>query len=395
MNAIFQQARDLSPQIINWRRELHKFPECGLVLPKTADYIKTQLDNLGITYQTYRNHSGITAVIGNKPGKVVALRADIDGLRVAEQTGLPFSSENENMHACGHDAHAAILLGAAKMLKEREDTMEGQVKLIFQPGEEGPGGAYPMVQDGVLEDPKVDYMLALHVGNVGGNYKNGEIVVSMGNTFAADDQVRIVIKGKGGHGSTPEICIDPVAIAALAINNMQYIISREIKPSAAAVITLASVEAGRGTFNVIPDEAELRGTIRCATLELRSYIFKRIREILTGLGMSMRCEFELEFLDGYPPLINNKSVVQSFLTSARKMFAEDTIHMMEEGLMGGEDAAFFFERVPGCYFFLCNPQAHFEDGVTYFHHNSKFAIDDSVIYKGTALFVQAALDLLQ
>lgn len=394
MNEFYQEAQALSDTIIAWRRELHRFPESGLVLPKTAEYVKKQLDELGIAYKTYRNHSGIVALVGDKPGKVVAIRADMDGLVIKEQTGLAFSSENDNMHACGHDAHTAILLGVAKMLKAHEAEINGTIKLIWQPGEEGPGGALPMVEDGVLEDPKVDYILSLHVGSLAGNYKNGEIVVSYSNTFAADDQIRIKIKGKGGHGSTPDICVDPVAISALVINNLQYIISREVKPSTPAVITFASVDAGRGTYNVIPDEAEILGTIRSANMDVRSFIFKRIREILTGLTIAMRAEFELEFLDGYPPLINNHEVVESFLTSAKKMLSEDKIHMLEGGLMGGEDAAFYFERVPGCYFFLSNPQAHFKDGISYSHHNAKFCIDDSVIYKGSALFVQAALDLL-
>lgn len=393
---IIEKALSISGEIIKWRRELHRFPETGLILPKTSAYVKERLDEMGIDYQTYEGHSGIVALIGKKEGKVVAIRADMDGLLIKEESGVEYSSENDNMHACGHDAHTAMLLGAAKLFKEQEDQLEGKIKLLFQPAEEGPGGALPMVLDGVLENPKVDYILAQHVENLTGvNHKNGHIVVSYAHTMAADEQFYIKITGKGGHGSTPEACLDPVAIAALAINNIQYIISREIKPSLPSVITFASLEAGRGTYNIIPDYAELKGTIRTVDLETRDFIFKRMREILTGLVHGMRAEFELEFLDGYPPLINDGEVVTRFVNSAKKIIPEGDIHNLEAPLMGGEDAAFFFEKIPGCYFFLLTEEAFEGDGKVYAPHNSKFRLDDSVLYKGTALFVQAATDLLQ
>nr|WP_312578530.1 M20 family metallopeptidase [Sedimentibacter sp.] len=396
---ILETARSLESEIIRIRRELHKFPECGLILPKTSEFVKNYLRELNIEFKTYEKHSGITALIGKKVGvKTVALRADMDGLMIKEETGLEFSSENENMHACGHDGHTAILLVVAKMLKEREEELKGQIKLIFQPGEEGPGGALPMLKDGVLENPKVDAIFALHLGNIGSSVtegidvKSGDVVVSRSNMFAADDQFYIKITGKGGHGSAPDLSIDPVAISIQVINSLQYIVSREIKPSNPAVITVSSIAAGRNYYNIIPDCAEIRGTIRCLDYETRDFIFNRMKVIVHGVTKSMRGDSEIDFRDGYPPLINSGEVVDKFINSANEIIGEDQVHIVEKSIMGGEDASFFFEKVPGCYFFLSTP--HYTDGVCYAEHNSKFQIDESKLYIGVALLVKAATDIL-
>lgn len=396
---ILEKSKSLESEIIRIRRELHKFPESGLVLPKTSKFIKKYLQSLNITFKTYEKHSGIVALIGKKTdGKTVALRADMDGLMIKEETGLEFASENDNMHACGHDCHSAMLLIVAKIFKEHEEELNGQIKLIFQPGEEGPGGALPMVEDGVLENPKVDAIFALHVGNLsepitkGMDIKLGDVIVSHSNMFAADDQFYIKITGKGGHGSTPDVTIDPVAVSIQVMNSIQYIVSREIKPSNPAVITISSITAGRETYNIIPECAEIRGTIRCLNYETRDFIFKRMTEIVEGISKTMRAEGKIEFLDGYPPLINDSNVVDSFIKSAKGLIGDEKIHIVEESIMGGEDAAFFFERVPGCYFLLNTP--YYEDGTCYPAHNSKFKIDESQLFKGVALFVQAATDML-
>lgn len=396
---ILEKSKSLESEIIRLRRELHKFPESGLILPKTSDFIKKYLQSLNITFKTYEKHSGIVALIGKKiDGKTVALRADMDGLMIKEETGLEFASENDNMHACGHDCHTAMLLIVAKIFKEHEEELNGQIKLIFQPGEEGPGGALPMVEDGVLENPKVDAIFALHVGNLsepitkGMEIKLGDVIVSHSNMFAADDQFYIKITGRGGHGSTPDVTIDPVAVSIQVMNSIQYIVSREIKPSNPAVITISSITAGRETYNIIPECAEIRGTIRCLNYETRDFIFKRMTEIVEGISKTMRAEGKIEFLDGYPPLINDRNVVDSFIKSAKGLIGDERIHVVEESIMGGEDAAFFFEKVPGCYFLLNTPC--YEDGTCYPAHNSKFKIDESQLFEGVALFVQAATDML-
>lgn len=393
MEHIWDEAKQLQDKIVEWRRVLHRFPEIGLDLPRTAEFVKRQLTAAGVEYKTYQNHSGITAVIGHGPGKTIGIRADMDGLPIKEETGLSYASANDNMHACGHDAHTAVLVAVAVLLKAHEDELPGRVKLIFQPAEEGPGGAEPMVKDGVLDD--VDALLAMHVGTMAGDYENGDVVVSYTNTCAADDQVIISITGKGGHGSVPHDCLDPVAMAALVINNIQYIISREVPSHESAVITLASVQAGRGAFNIIPETAEIRGTIRNGSPVVREYVMKRIREVATKTVEMMRGTCTVEYVDGYPALINDRAVVESFLRSANKLLPPERIHIMEHGLMGGEDAAFFFRERPGCYYFQSNSAPCPEDGKTYGAHHPRFCLDESVFYQTAALFVQTAYDWLK
>lgn len=393
MENLLQEAQELQHKIVEWRRILHRYPETGLVLPKTADFVTRQLTAAGIEYHTYQNHSGITAVIGKTEGKTIAIRADMDGLPIKEETGLTYASANENMHACGHDAHTAILIATAVILKKHENELKGKVKLIFQPAEEGPGGADPMVKDGVVDD--VDAILAMHVGIMTGMGKNGDISVSYSNTCAADDQVIISVQGFGGHGSVPHECIDPVAIAALIINNIQYIVSREVPPSESAVVTLASVEAGRGAFNIIPETAVVKGTVRNGSPTVRKHVLKRIEEIAVKTAEMMRGSCTVQIVDGYPALVNDRAVVESFLKSAKKLIPEEEIHIMDHGLMGGEDAAFFFEKVPGCYFFLTDYAPCPADGKVYGAHHPKFCLNEDVFHRSAALFVQAASDWLE
>lgn len=250
-----------------------------------------------------------------------------------------------------------------------------------------------MVKDGVIED--VDAILALHVGSMFGPFNNGDIAVSYSNTTAADDQLLIKIQGFGGHGSVPQECIDPVAIAALIINNIQYIISREVAPAESAVITLASVEAGRGAYNIIPETAVIKGTIRNGSPVVRDFVLRRIEEIAKATAQMMRGSCTVEVLDGYPALVNDRAMVESFLKSAKKLVSEEEIHIANHGMMGGEDAAFFFQEVPGCYFFLSNHAECPADGKEYGAHHPKFCLNEDVFYRGPALFTQAAMDWLQ
>lgn len=387
-------ALNITNDIIHWRRALHRIPETGLHLPVTTAYVKARLDEMGVSYKTFEGHSGILAMIGDPArGKTIGLRADMDALEIKEETGVPFKSENDKMHACGHDAHTATLLGAAKLLKNLEADLKGCVKLIFQPAEEGPGGAVPMIQDGVLENPKVEAIYAMHVYNIEEAKTTGSIGLRYGGMFASDDQIYLKIKGKGGHGSAPNETVDPVVIAAHVILALQNIISREVKPSSPAVITIASMNAGRGTTNIISDSAEMVGTIRTLSYETRDFVLKRIEEIVDAITKGFRADYELRFFDSFPPVINDEMVTARFLESARKILPEDEILIMNESLMGGEDAAFFFEKVPGTYFLLNASMP--QDGQHYPIHNSKFMLDDSVLYRGAAVLAQAALDALE
>lgn len=393
---VLNEAKEISSEIIAWRRELHKIPEIGLILPQTAAFVKARLDEMGISYQTYEQHSGIVALIGKKTGKTIALRADMDGLRINEEADFAYRSQNNNMHACGHDAHTAILLGTANLLKRHEAELNGQVKLLFQPAEEGPGGALPMIEDGVLENPKVDAILALHVDRKVHNVpcKNGDVFVKYGNSSAADDQVDITIFGKSGHGSEPHRCIDPITISSLVVTAIQHIISREISPFTPCVITFGTMTGGYGAENIIPNKVELHGTIRNQDLATRDFVFQRIEEVAKYISKAMRADCEVTFLNGYPSTKNDKDMVDSFLASAHKLFPDEEIHISTEESMGGEDAGFFYQRVPGCFFRL-HSQAPFADGEVYPAHSSRFVLDDSVLYRGAALFLQSVMDQLK
>lgn len=389
-----EEAQKISNKIVQWRRDLHKIPEIGMELPKTEAYLKKILEQLDIKYKSYSGHSGLTVDFGNGKGKTVVIRADMDALPIVEETGLPYASDNQNMHACGHDAHMAMLLGTATVLKMHEQEINGTVRLLFQPGEEFPGGAQVMVQDGVLENPHADYVLALHVSNRDDSYKNGDVAVNWEHTTAADDQLYLTIYGKGGHGSRPDQCVDPVAIAALVVNNLQYIISREVSPYSSSVLTIATMRGGNGVNNIIPDTAEIIGTVRNLDKETRDFVLKRIEEIVEHTVKAMRGDYVLEFKYPYPAIKNNKVVVKEFVDAAEKILGKDRCHILQFPELGGEDAGYYFEKIPGCYFYLQCPQACPLDGKTYGAHNSKFCLDDSVLYVGTAMFLETTKKLL-
>lgn len=392
---IIEESKNISSRIIGYRRELHKIPEIGMVLPKTAEYVKSKLKDLNIDFTTYDGHSGICAVIGSKNGRTIAVRGDMDGLPIKEETNLNFKSTNGNMHACGHDAHTAILLGLAELLKRHEEELKGKVKLIFQPCEEcGPGGALAMIEDNVLDNPRVDAMIALHTDNGVRNFKNGDVIVRYGSMSAYEDPINLKIIGKGGHASTPQICIDPISIATLVINNIQYILTREIDATVPSLISFTSIQGGRGSNNIIPDVVEVKGTVRNIDPKVRQFVLKRITEIVDGMSKVMKAEYELDFDGGCSGVMNDRKMVDRFISSAEKIVGKDSIHVLNDYNMGAEDAGFFFEKVPGCYFLLYNPLP-FDDGIIYPAHNSKFMMDDSVLYKGAAVFYQTVMDYLE
>lgn len=393
MKSALDLAQEIQQEIVAWRRQLHKMPELGLILPKTADFVKGKLDEWGIKYTTFTDNSGIVALIGKEGGRVLALRRDMDGLPIKEETGLDYASENDNMHACGHDCHTAMLLGTAKILKENESRLKGMVKLFFEPGEEGPGGAAPMIAGGCMENPHVDAIYAMHVGAAGEGMKIGDITLHYGDVTAADDQFDLYIKGRGGHGAAPHMCVDPVVVATTVIQTFQTIVSREIDPTEPCVITVATLQAGRGAENIISDTCYMRGTVRNANMKNRDYVLKRMEEVVKGICMAMRADYDFKLDYGYLPVVNEKEMTDRLISSAQKVLGEEGVHVGGKQQMGGEDAGFFYQLVPGCFFNLCCTTKH-SDGVQYPGHNCKFTVDDSRLYKGTAVFVQAVLDYL-
>ncbi len=389
---IFEKVKEVEEYIINCRRDLHQMPEVGVDLPQTSAYVASQLKCMSIEIQEGVGVSGVVGLIkGEQEGKTIALRADMDGLAIKEETGLPFASINGNMHACGHDGHTAILLGIARVLSQNKDKIKGNVKLIFQPAEEGPGGAKPMIEEGVLENPKVDAILGLHIGSLIEGEKDGLVMVSYGNMMACLDSFRVKLIGKGCHGAYPETGVDPITMAGYFLTNLQTIVSREISPTDPSVVTVGKIHGGTA-YNIIPGSVEIEGTVRAVDQNVREKIAKRIEDIAKGISETMRGSYEFDYTFGYPPLINDENFTKAFVESAKQIIPEEDIMVMKKPAMGGEDMAYFLREVPGTFFFLNNPEA--VDGKFYPHHNSKFDINEAMLSRGAALIIQAALDYL-
>ena len=386
-----EEARAVSGQLISWRRDLHRFPETDLRLPRTKAYVTRVLQELGVSFREYETHDGITAVIGRPGGRVIGIRGDMDGLPVREETGLPYASENDCMHACGHDGHTAVLLGLAKILKEHEAELPGQVKLIFQPGEENLIGAKAMVAEGALKDPAVDRLYTMHLGSIGGIARTGDILVNRSNVFLASECTDILVYGRGGHAASPHKAVDPVPIAAEIITALQTIISRELQPGTVALISVTSVETPTHTYNIIPDHVRLWTGIRAKETRVQEFLFRRAEELAKGIAESHGGRAEFRRVSGAPAVVNDAEAVAQFLSSAGKLLPEERIHVIDTVNMGADDAAYFLQEVPGCYFYFCNALP-WDDGVIYPHHNAKFMMDDSVLYQAAALLLQAALD---
>lgn len=391
---------EINPELINdiikWRRDLHQIPELGNDLPKTAAYVKSVLDELGVKYtDNVGIECGIVAEIkgtGEGNGKVVALRGDMDGLPVTEETNLEFASKNGCMHACGHDAHTATLLGTVKALNEIKNQFGGTVKFLFQPGEETCTGAKPMVEAGALKNPDVDYVLGLHVGNIGNAGKPGDVLFAKGGMMACLDRFKMTVHGKGSHGAYPHNSKDTIVMAAHIVTAIQEIISREIDPVEPGVITIGQFHGG-STYNVIPPTVEIEGTLRAVNEETRSMLAKRIGEVAESVAKAYRGSVTYDYLGGAPPLVNDTEVTERVFKVAQETLGAENVAYMEKPVMGGEDFAYYLKEVPGTFMFMANPLPI--DGVIYPHHNPKFAIDDTILDRGVKLFVAATLDLLK
>lgn len=388
---IIECTKDIEKDIINWRRELHKIPGIDFDLDDTNRFIKNRLDEMGISYKTIAK-CGIVAVIpSGKPGKTLALRADMDGLRLKEETGLPYASSNGCMHACGHDAHIAMLLGAAKILSMSKDKFHGNIKLIFQPAEENKGGALPMIKEDCLENPKVDAIAGMHIGHLFEEVENGMVGVRCGATMASVDKFIVKIIGKGGHGASPERCIDPITTASEMVTSLQKILSREINPMHSAVITIGKIQGGTA-FNIIPEEVIFEGTVRTLDSNDRDFIQKRLTEMCKDIALSNRADVDINYIRRYPVLVNDDKVTEKFVRSAKKIVGSDKIIYLKEPIMVSEDMAYYLENVPGTFFYLGSN--NIKKGIIYPHHHPKFDVDEDVLYLGTALFVQFAFDFL-
>ena len=387
MNKFMEQAIAIKDDIVEYRRVIHSNPEVGAELPKTKAYVMDKLREFGYEPEEICE-SGIVATIeGSKPGKTFLLRADMDALPMAEATDCDFKATNGAMHSCGHDMHTAMLLGAAKLLKQNQDEIEGTVKLVFQPDEEGFTGAKKMIEAGVLQNPKVDAAMAMHVNS---GTPSNLVVCGLGTSIGGCNRFRIVVKGTGCHGALPETGVDPINIAAHIFLAIQEITSREIPATKPAVITIGKF-AGGDAPNIIPNEVVMEGTIRTLEKELGEQIFSRINDIVTSTAKMFRGEAELIELSSVPPLANNKELANEVTGYMKDIVGEQGIFLFEGGGMGSEDFASYSYEVPSLYVILGAGAKNENPLYGVPMHNEKVVFNEDVLPTGAAMHAYSAI----
>jgi len=372
--------------MIRIRRDLHRIPEPAYTEEKTSAYVAEYLEKEGFQVQTGLAQYGVVALMETgRPGKTLMIRSDIDALPVQEETGLDFVSTHQGaMHACGHDGHMSMVLTAATALKQIKDELKGNIKFLFQPAEEGPGGAKPMIEQGVMENPRVDYAVGCHLWP---GIPEGTMGIKAGRLMAAMDRFDLKIIGKGGHGAMPHLCLDALEVGTQVINALQRIVSRQMNPLSPTVVTVGRFQAG-STFNVIPGEAEMCGTTRTFDRQIWLSWPERIEKVVRGVCESMGAQYELQYTQGYPPLLNDEEMAEWVRKCAVDVVGEDKV-VEPEPTMGGEDMAFYLEKSKGCFFFLgvgregCAPL-----------HNPKFDFNEDVLPLGVETYCRLACELL-
>jgi amidohydrolase len=381
LNQVRLAIRQLLPQIVTWRREIHQQPELGFQEHHTADFIHQKLTAWGIEHVTGIAQTGIVATIhGQQPGKVLAIRADMDALPIHEENQVDYRSRIDGkMHACGHDGHVAIALGTAYYLSQNPN-FTGTVKIIFQPAEEGPGGAAPMIAAGVLKNPDVDAIVGLHLWN---QLPLGTVGLRAGALMAAVETFHCTIFGKGGHGAIPQQTIDAIVVAAQVVTALQTIVARNIDPIESAVVTIGEFQAGRAV-NVIADTARLSGTVRYFNPQYANYFQQRLEQLIGGICQSHGASYELRYEALYPPVINDTAIVE-LVRSVTTTLVESPLSIIPNcQTMGGEDMSFFLQAVPGCYFFLGSANA--DRGLNFPHHHPRFDFDETALALGVEIF---------
>ena len=391
LSEIASQSKEIHQWIVEKRRTIHRHPELMYEEFETSKLVQNTLKELEIPYKKDIAITGVVGTIGNGKGPCIALRADMDALPIHEETDIDFKSEIDGkMHACGHDCHTAMLLGAARVLKENEHKINGTIKLIFQPAEEGGAGGKMMKEQGVLLDPKVQQIFALHVA---GTIPVGTLASKEGTLLAATSSIKILVKGKGGHAAAPHHTNDPVVTGSKIVVELQTLVSRELNPLEPGVISITMANAG-SAFNVIPSTMELQGTIRSLTIEGVSNLQTRVKEVAQSIAKANRCEAEVSFPgNDYPPTINDAGCWQLGKSAAKEILGEENLIEMPDPIMGGEDFAYYTEEVPGCFSFLGvgNPDI---DAVYDVHH-PMFKVDEKALSLGTAIHVNTAIKALE
>lgn len=386
------EANHIKDELIEIRRTLHQYPELGFEETNTSKFIKDFLRKEGIQFKEFAG-TGVCGIIeGTKEGvnnKVIGLRADIDGLPMQDKKVCSYASKvSGKMHACGHDGHTTILLGAAKLLNKNKDKFNGTVKLIFEPAEETTGGAKVMIEEGVLTNPTVDVMCGLHVEET---LDAGMIMVRRGTVNAASNPFNITIKGSGGHGAYPDTAIDPIVMASHVVTSLQSIVSREIKPVNPAVVTIGSIHGGTAQ-NIIPNEVKLGGIIRTMTNEDREFAKARLKEIVNGICTTFRGSAEIEIEESYPCLYNDDNMVKILEDSAINIIGSENVKVQKNPKLGVESFAYFANKVPSVFYFLGIRNE--EKGIVHPAHNSLFDIDEDALPIGVAIQCEVAMNYL-
>ena len=376
---IREEIKNIKDEIYAIRRHFHRYPELSFKEFNTAETISQHLNNLGISHKKGVGKTGIVGEINFGPGPTIALRADMDALPIQEENNLDYKSLNDGvMHACGHDGHMAILLGAANALSKNSKLKKGTVRFIFQPAEEGLGGAKYMIEDGCLD--KVDEIYGLHLWNY---QLYGEVGIKDGPVMASADLFDIEVSGKGGHGATPQGTIDAIVVASNLVTMLQTIVSRNTNPLESTVLSIGKIKGGHN-FNIISDKVHMSGTTRSYTEENRKMIKQRMKEVVEGVSKSFGADIKLNYKDGYPPTVNHSSQVEKVLEAARSIVASGAKNPYLS--MGGEDFSYYLQNKPGCFFFVGSAPNENEILSTP-HHCSHFNIDERALLVGASVYL--------
>ncbi|MEU9379196.1 M20 family metallopeptidase [Streptomyces sp. NPDC048255] len=392
MEGLLADAHTLLPGIVAVRRAIHRFPELGRDLPRTQQTVLDALGELGLEPGRGASLSSVTATLeGTRPGRTVLLRADMDALPLDEETGLDFASRVPGvMHACGHDTHTAMLLGAARLLVARREQLAGRVVFMFQPAEESGGGAQDMIDEGVLETADGEDVAAAFALHISTRFETGSLHLRPGPTFAASDALHILVRGRGGHASSPHLALDPVPVACEIVQALQAMVTRTVGVFDPAVVTVAAIHAGTAG-NVIPETAELRGTVRTLTPATRQLVLQGVERVARHVAAAHAAEAEVTLTEGYPPVVNDPARTSALLDTARALLGEDRVHHLAEPFMGAEDFSYVLRRVPGVMAFLGARPPHIPAGQAPDCHSNQVVFDEEALADGAALYAAAAL----
>jgi amidohydrolase len=393
-----EEARDLLDDMTQIRRTLHRWPEVGNHLPVTRDVVLEGLDGLPLDLTLHETTSGVAAMLtGGKPGPTILLRGDMDALPMPEDTGLDFASKVDNsMHACGHDTHTAMLIGAARLLSARASDLSGRVLFMFQPGEEGHHGARYMLEEGVLDvgphaldgsDSPVTAAFAMHISS---SSPTGHVASRGGSIMASSDTMRIVVKGRGGHASEPYRALDPIPIACEIVQALQMMVTRRIDVFDPTIVTVAKISAGT-TSNVIPESAEILGTIRAVSAKTRSRVHDGIRRVAEGIAAAHEAQVEVEVTLGYPVTVNADSFTDFSLGVATDVLGKDKVARLPTPIMGAEDFSYVIERVPGTMMFLGGTPLDRDLATAAPNHSTKVFFDEAAMVDGTSVYAAVAM----